>query len=149
MAQVVDGLWNIEAGKARAPIMGFDRLIAIGDLSWRDYTVTVPITINNLILTKNPGIGIMVRWQGHFDAGNALQPVAGWRRLGAMGWYRYEKGTPPTEGLQLLGHGGRELGTKPITLTVGQTYIYKLNVTSSSNPNKPPALTEFNFVAVS
>ncbi len=137
VAQVVDGLWNIEAGKARAPIMGFDRLIAIGDLSWRDYTVTVPITINNMVLTKNPGIGIMVRWQGHFDAGNALQPVAGWRRLGALGWYRYEKGTPPTEGLQLLGHGGRELGTKPITLTVGQTYIYKLNVTSSSNPNKP------------
>lgn len=137
VAQVVDGQWNIESGKARAPIMGFDRLIAVGDLSWRDYTVTVPVTINNMVLSKNPGIGIMVRWQGHFDAGNALQPVAGWRRLGAMGWYRYEKGTPPTEGLQLLGHGGRELGTKPITLTVGQTYIYKLNVTSSNNPSKP------------
>lgn len=137
VAQVVDGLWNIEAGKARDPIMGFDRLIAIGDLSWRDYTVTVPITINNMVLAKNPGIGIMVRWQGHYDAENGLQPVAGWRRLGAMGWYRYEKGMPPTEGLQLLGHGGRELGTKPITLTIGQTYIYKLNVTSSNNPAKP------------
>ncbi len=137
VAQVVDGQWNIEAGKARAPIMGFDRLIAVGDLSWRDYTVTVPITINNMVLNKNPGIGVMVRWQGHFDNDSGLQPLTGWRRLGAMGWYRYEKGPTPTEGLQLLGHGGRELGTKPTTLTIGQTYIYKLNVTSSSNPNKP------------
>lgn len=137
VAQVVDGQWVIESGKARTTVMGFDRLIAIGDISWRDYTVTVPITINNLVLNKNPGIGVMVRWQGHFDAGNGLQPVAGWRRLGALAWYRYEKGTPPTEGLQLLGNGGRDLGSKPLVLNIGSTYIYKVNVTSSANPSKP------------
>ncbi len=137
VAQVVDGQWVLEAGKARNTVMGFDRLIAVGDLSWRDYTVTVPITVNSLVLGKNPGVGLMVRWQGHYDSGNGLQPVAGWRRLGALAWYRYEKGTPPTEGLQLLGNGGRDLGSKPFVLNVGTTYLFKVNVTSAADPSKP------------
>ena len=45
VAQVVDGNWTIDNGTARPVVMEFDRLLAIGDLSWRDYTVTVPITI--------------------------------------------------------------------------------------------------------
>ena len=45
VAQVIDGEWTIDNGTARPTIMEFDRLLGIGDLSWRDYTVTVPITI--------------------------------------------------------------------------------------------------------
>ncbi len=137
VAQVVDGQWVIDAGKARPTVFDFDRLVAIGDISWRDYTVTVPVTIHSINTNKSPGIGVMVRWQGHYDAENGIRPYVGWRRLGAMAWYRYEKGTPPTEGLQLLGHRGLELGTKPFTLVPGTTYIYKVSVTSSPNPSKP------------
>jgi uncharacterized repeat protein (TIGR02543 family) len=137
VAQVVDGQWVIDAGKARPTVFDFDRLVAIGDISWRDYTVTVPITVHSINTNKSPGIGLLVRWQGHYDAENGVRPYVGWRRLGAMAWYRYEKGTPPTEGLQLLGHRGLELGTKPFTLTPGTTYMYKVNITSSPNPSKP------------
>ena len=45
VVQVIDGQWAIDNGTARPTIMEFDRLLGIGDLSWRDYTVTVPITI--------------------------------------------------------------------------------------------------------
>lgn len=140
VAQVVDGNWMISAGKARPASLadtGFDRLIAVGDISWRDYTVTVPVTVHAMDLNKSPGVGLIVRWQGHFDNGAGLQPLVGWRRLGAMAWYRYEKGTPAIEGLQLLGNGGTAIGTKGFTLTIGQTYMYKVGITSAADPTKP------------
>ena len=143
VAQVVDGDWIISAAKARPTslaVTGFDRLIAVGDISWRDYTVTVPITVHSLNLNKSPGVGLIVRWQGHFDTGVGLQPVVGWKRLGAMAWYRYDKATastPAVEGLELLGHGGGAIGTKGFNLTPGQTYIYKVSVSSNADPAKP------------
>lgn len=138
VGQVVDGNWVIDGGKARpaANEIGYDRLIAVGDISWRDYTVTVPVTIHNIVQNNSPGVGIIVRWPGHFDSGNGLQPFAGWRRLGALAWYRYEKGTS-TEGLQMLGNNGNIIGTKGFNLTLGTTYIFKVNVTSAVNPTKP------------
>ena len=139
VAQVVDGNWMISGGKARptaAAATGFDRLIAIGDMAWRDYTVTVPITVHAMDLNKSPGVGLIVRWLGHFDNGAGLQPLVGWRRLGAMAWYRYEKATA-TEGLQLLGNTGTTLGTKGFSLALGTTYMYKVSVTSNADLTKP------------
>lgn len=136
VAQVVDGNWVINAGKAKTAAAGFDRLIAIGDMSWRDYTVTVPVTVHSMDQNKSPGVGFIVRWWGHFDNGAGLQPLVGWKRLGAMAWYRYEKATA-TEGLQLLGDGGATLGTKGFSLTLGTTYMYKVSVTSNADPKKP------------
>lgn len=139
VAQVVDGNWMISGGKARPTSLadtGFDRLIAIGDISWRTYTVTVPITIHSLDLNKSPGVGVIVRWQGHFDIENGLQPVVGWRRLGAMAWYRYEKATA-TEGLQLLGNGGNQIGTKGFSPVLGTTYLYKVSISPNADPAKP------------
>lgn len=138
VAQVVDGNWVIDGGKARpaAGETGYDRLVALGDISWRDYTVTVPVTIHSIRIDKSPGVGLIVRWPGHYDAGNGLQPYAGWRRIGAMAWYRYDKATS-TEGLQLLGSGGNTIGTSGFTLVPGTTYMFKVNVTSNANPNKP------------
>ncbi len=139
VAQVVDGNWMISGGSARpvsSAATGFDRLIAIGDMSWRDYTVTVPVTVHSKEDNKSPGVGMIVRWWGHFDNGTGRQPFVGWRRLGAMAWYRYDKVTA-TEGLQLLGDGGTTLGTKGFSLTLGTTYMYKVSVTSNADPKKP------------
>ncbi|MBP6016427.1 MAG: InlB B-repeat-containing protein [Candidatus Promineofilum sp.] len=139
VAQVVDGNWMISGGKARPTSLadtGFDRLIAIGDISWRNYTVTVPVTIHSLHLNKSPGVGLIVRWQGHFDAGNSFQPVVGWRRLGAMAWYRYEKATA-TEGLQLLGNGGNQIGVKGFSPVLNTTYLYKVGISPNADPTKP------------
>lgn len=139
VAQVVDGNWTISGGKARPTSLadtGFDRLIAVGDLSWHAYTVTVPVTIHSLDLNKSPGVGVIVRWQGHFDNDAGLQPIVGWKRLGAMAWYRYEKASA-TEGLQLLGHGGGQIGSKGFSPVLGTTYLYKIAIVPNADPAKP------------
>ena len=144
LAQVVDGEWALDGSGVRPTVFDFDRLLALGDLSWRDYTVTVPITVFGIDETgytapsNGPGVGIMVRWQGHYDAGSGLTPRTGWRRLGGLGWYRWQKqGAVFTEGFQLLGNGGRELGTSAKTLSFGVPYIFKLAVTTNPDPALP------------
>jgi len=143
VAQVVDGNWVIDGGTARPAVLDFDRLLAIGDLSWRDYTVTVPITILSIDPagfpgpSNGPGVGVMVRWQGHFTADGDGQPRTGWRRLGALGWYRWKNNPVPSEGLQLLGHRGLLLGESTKTLSMNTTYMFKINVTSNASPGKP------------
>ncbi len=143
VAQAIDGQWTIDNGTARPTIMEFDRLVAIGDLSWRDYTVTVPVTILAMDPagytgpSNGPGIGVMVRWQGHYWADGDTQPRTGWRRLGALGWYRWKNNPAPAEGLQLLGHRGLLLGESTRTLSFNTPYIFKISVTSNANPSKP------------
>jgi len=144
LAQVVDGDWVLDGGGVRPTVFDFDRLLALGDLSWRDYTVTVPITVFGIdeagyvAPSNGPGVGVMVRWQGHYDAGNGVLPRTGWRRLGALGWYRWQKaGNIYTEGFQLLGNGGRELGAFNRALTLGQTYLFKVAVQSNADPAIP------------
>jgi hypothetical protein len=141
IAQVVDGQWIIDNGSLRPTVLAFDRLIGLGDLTWRDYTVTVPITFYGIDAggykapSNGPGVGIMVRWAGHYDNNDGITPVHGWRRLGAIGWYRWQrKDGVYSEGLQLLGHKGRVLDTNPKQLTAGVTYYFKLDIQS-------PALT--------
>ena len=143
VAQVVDGQWVIDNGAARPTVIEFDRLLAIGDLSWKDYTVTVPITILGIdpggypAPSNGPGVGVMVRWQGHYDAENGGQPRTAWRRLGALGWYRWKNNPAPSEGLQLLGNRGNVLGESPRTLNLNTTYNFKISIESNANPGKP------------
>jgi hypothetical protein len=144
LAQVVDGEWALDGDGVRPTVFDFDRLLALGDLSWRDYTVTVPITVFGIdesgytAPSNGPGVGIMVRWQGHYDAGNDVNPRTGWRRLGGLGWYRWQKqGVNYSEGFQLLGHGGRELGESAKTLSFGVAYNFKLAVATHPDPALP------------
>jgi len=48
VAQIVDGLWSLQPEGIRPVILGYDRLVDIGDLSWSNYEVTVPVTIHGI-----------------------------------------------------------------------------------------------------
>lgn len=151
LAQVVTGEWELDsaAGTVQPLIFSYDRLLALGDMGWRDYTVTVPVTINAIDAggfpapSNGPGIGILVRWRGHYDH-NGWLPRTGWRELGALAWYRWRKsGGQITSGMQLLGNGGRVLAENGRPLTFGETYFFKVNIQSSTNNN--PATYRFKM----
>ena len=64
VAQVVDGQWIISNGKV-TPIPGYDRIIAMGNMTWKNYTVTVPITLNSEMTSPGANFGIALRWKEH------------------------------------------------------------------------------------
>ena len=131
-SQIVDGLWELENGNVRTVIPGYDRLIAIGDVLWEDYEITVPITIHALITGNTPGVGILLRWSGHY-AWSSSQPTYGWYPMGALGWYRYIGGV---EGARLRMIGGEsELDIEDSSgkqLTFGVPYVFKIRVETLS-----------------
>ena len=88
-AQILDGLWSKSASGIQPTIFAYDRLVAIGDISWKDYEILAPITVRGFYPDPaNPndagGVGVVARWQGHIGSG---QPPADWTRLGAYGYY--------------------------------------------------------------
>ena len=97
VAHVVDGLWSITAGGVSPEETGYDRLIAIGDVGWRDYEVTVPITVHGIDAacyndpSVHAGVGVVLRWKGHSNWGKdqwaSGQPHFGPGPYGAISWY--------------------------------------------------------------
>jgi len=71
--QIVDGLWSIDTNGFYTVIVGYDRVVAIGDILWEDYEVTIPITTHSidpagfLWPSVSPGMGVIFRWTGHTD----------------------------------------------------------------------------------
>ncbi len=134
VAQVVDGLWQIDNGEVRPETPSYDRLIAIGDISWTDYEVVVPITLHSIDLVEGfsgnsngPGLGLIVRWAGHTDIPVlGWQPKAGWEPFGAIAWHRWE-----SSNLIFLRLEGPEeaIIEKPVSIpSFGVPYFYKVRV---------------------
>ncbi len=90
--QIVDGRWRRVPAGVRPVIAAYDRLITVGDMTWRDYRVRVAATIHGFEAhatdpTKlTGGFGILVRWTGHHH--DEHQPHREWRPNGAIAWYR-------------------------------------------------------------
>jgi len=131
MAQIVDGLWTLEADSIRPVVLGYDRIIAIGDMTWDDYAVTVPITIHGVdpvyeYPSNGAGVGILMRWNGHVDW-DGSQPRYGWYPMGGMGWYAWESGG--SNRLCLFGNRARLIAQDTSrTLDLGVAYNFKMRV---------------------
>jgi hypothetical protein len=124
VAQIVDGLWAVDGSTIAPVIPGYDRAVAVGDLTWQDYDVTVPITIQRFY-GGAPGVGILVRWAGHAD--DTKQPHYA-PLLGALGWYRYYP-TQPVPWLAILGMDNENLAVDPNrVLNLGVPYIFKMRI---------------------
>ncbi|MCA9948825.1 MAG: hypothetical protein KDE48_04215 [Anaerolineales bacterium] len=135
--QVVDGQWQVDtnAGTVRPLTFDYDRLLAIGDMTWADYEISVPLTVYGidpggyLGASNGPGIGILTRWYGHYDVGGL--PRTGWERLGVLGWFRWKNTNPPTSAYQMWGYNGTWLGENGDQQLVFNTpYIFKMKVES-------------------
>ncbi|MGB6121723.1 MAG: hypothetical protein WBG80_07445, partial [Bacteroidota bacterium] len=142
-AQVVDGKWSVVSGGARVMEPGYDRMIAIGDTSWGDYEITVEVTVQSIDSTAEafdpisagPGVGIIMRWEGHTDTPSftppIVQPRSGYLPLGALGWYHWRTGfgSADPNRWELLGDGLalRNESSAP-QLQYGIPYIFKMQV---------------------
>jgi hypothetical protein len=128
VAQVVDGKWELTPQGIRSSQVGYDRLVAIGDMAWENYEATLPITINAIepyydYPSNNPGLGILLRWQGHKS--DSFQPHRQWWPLGLLGMHRwYENGS---QILVLYGDQSDVIGsTGAMPLYTGNTYMWKI-----------------------
>ena len=95
VGQYVDGKWGLTPGGLRTLEIGYDRLFVIGETTWQDYEVTVPVTIHFLDTNIPPdsagnGVGVILRFTGHVVGGcrnfPAAQPKWGYQPFGAIGW---------------------------------------------------------------
>jgi hypothetical protein len=92
-AQVVDGKWMLTQRGVRSVEPYYDRVLAIGDRSWRDYEVTTTITFHRFTppntspnTTNVTHAAIATRWPGHDADGH--QPSVKWYPLGATAEFR-------------------------------------------------------------
>lgn len=140
VAQVVDGDWGLEPNGVRSHSPHYDRLVAIGDLAWKDYEITVPVTFHQSFNHDEakpggrPGLGLLMRWRGHYlwevGGSSSSLPRIGWWPMGALSWYRW---TSPSGGdFSLWGNQGEILDSGPGfgALQPGATYIFKMRVES-------------------
>jgi uncharacterized repeat protein (TIGR02543 family) len=130
VAQVVDGKWAVTADGLRTVELGYDRAIAIGDVTWTDYELTVPVTVHGWATNPSgysgrPAIGALLRWQGHTDSPvSGWQPKSGWNPNGSIGWYSHGE-------LKFYATSA----SVPFSLTVGETYLMKIRVETIGDGN--------------
>ncbi|RIK42591.1 MAG: hypothetical protein DCC55_08395 [Chloroflexi bacterium] len=135
LADVVDGKWALQGANLRPVELGYDRLVAIGDVSWKDYEVVVPLVIHGIdeegfkSPSNGPGVGVLLRWQGHYNEAGE-QPNNGWQQLGALGWFRWKRSSGEiSSGLQMVGTGGGELTANANKQPeFGVPYLMKMSV---------------------
>jgi len=135
-AQPVDGRWAIEGSGVHPLDLGYDRLIAIGDTTWTDYEVTVPITIHSIdaggynVISGRPVVGVFVRWVGHTDDPiSGWQPLSGWNPSGALGMYAFNTTAQGGERLEIWQN---VFDTSGKQLALDNTYYFKMRVESQA-----------------
>ncbi len=130
VVDVVDGRWSASSSGARTVDTGYDRLFAVGDETWTDYQVEVPVTIHDMD-TNIGGVGLFMRWTGHTEepphqAG--MQPRVGWTPSGSLAWYRARFGHVPRVELATDEEDVLAADTSGFSLAAGSTYIFRARV---------------------
>ncbi len=138
VAQVVDGRWAVEGGVLRTVDIGYDRLVAIGDVAWTDYEIVVPITVHYVDRengsdwpSNGPGIGLLMRWTGHRPT--KAVPYTDFRGHGALGWYRYNQGDRLVIG---DGDGHPVAIDEDFQLVTGVTYLFRMRVETHADGSR-------------
>ena len=141
-AQVVDGKWTKDAIGIHPAEVGYDRLVAIGDSTWTDYEVTVPITIHSIDSTAYtspasgyPAVGMLLRWAGATDDPVPGQtPKEGFNPYGIIGFYSFKDDGSGAR-LELL-RTGPKVATEDFsgkTLQYNVAYNFKMSCVTLSN----------------
>ncbi len=138
-AQVVDGLWSVDGNGLLTIEPGYDRLVAMGDTTWTNYEVTVPITVHEVdssgynTVSGSPVVGLFLRWRGHTDNPKAgWQPKTGWIPFGAGGFFTFEK---PRGRLEIYTEPRNFLPDPGKRIQLGITYFFKMRCETTPTGN--------------
>ncbi|MFT5366266.1 MAG: hypothetical protein ACI8V2_001213 [Candidatus Latescibacterota bacterium] len=155
VGQYVDGHWGLDGGGLRTLHTGYDRVFLIGETTWQDYEVTVPVAINHVDVETGPvsggnGLGILFRFCGHV-IGGALQfppgqPRWGYQPFGSIAWLRWmdRAKKPPQKQFYMGGHNHMiDHGTYPIV--EGNTYWMKARCETLPDSAKGEGVTRYSF----
>ncbi|VVB55280.1 Carbohydrate binding domain protein [uncultured archaeon] len=144
-AQIVDGRWIKETNSIRPAVIGYDRLVTIGDMTWKDFEITAPITLNTpLNSLSGPNFGFITRWQGHWDWNitypaywRGKQPRPAWYPLGALGVYIWVPSIKDYR-LQIIGNNMKVIAndTSGKHLSVGVPYIFKMRAETNGTTTR-------------
>jgi hypothetical protein len=139
VAQIVDGQWSIQpGGTVRTQQVGYDRLIALGDITWTNYQVTSEITINTLDCAGF-ALGLVVGWTGHTIDPTLPQPDQPRSGHPFFGFGSYS--TSPDAVLNIYANSPSFFetvlarDTTGITLNPGVKYVMKFAVQRNSGNN--------------
>jgi uncharacterized repeat protein (TIGR02543 family) len=133
-AQVADGLWALNGDSIRTIQTGYDRTVAVGDIHWTDYEVTVPVTMNGIDDTWHtpesvaPQFGVGIHWLGHSPLVDGGQPNEYWFPTGAFAWYQIRS----TTRFQFVGNDSSPNLFKNVKLSYGTTYMWKVRAQTVS-----------------
>ncbi|MBD3287481.1 hypothetical protein GF337_01645 [candidate division KSB1 bacterium] len=95
--QVVDGLWKLAQDGIRITEPYYDRALALGDMHWQNYEVTVEVIFHGMRIPRREQgdrgadvihVAIATRWPGHDEDGKNLRTK--WYPLGATAEFRIE-----------------------------------------------------------
>lgn len=141
-AQVVDGRWEVNGRYVTTREIGYDRLIAIGDMRWRDYEVRVPIVVHAIESraysspSVHTGVGIVMRWKGHSrwsaDGRATGQPRFGPVPYGTIAWWTTwpdERG----ECLTFFDVDLRPVEITPFRLDINVPYVFCAQATTDTD----------------
>ncbi len=92
LVEVVDGGWFVDGGELvlAEEYQGYDRLLAIGDVGWTEFDVRTWVVLDAIAdsvgpFSNTPGLGLLLRWNGHNDSvAPGSQPEAGFRPDGGL-----------------------------------------------------------------
>lgn len=144
--QIVDGRWQLEADGVRTVEPYYDRILAFGDRTWTDYTVTAEVTFHGYTppFGGQPTYGvshaaIAARFPGHFA--DDRQPHVQWFPLGAVAEFRLGENLEQSS-WRIFRDGGPAPRAFPTTLVepkmrqveLGVRYVLKLRIDSLPGP---------------
>jgi hypothetical protein len=139
-AQVVDGRWEVNGRYVTTREVGYDRLIAIGDVSWKNYEILVPVIVHGLETraytwpSTHTGVGVVMYWKGHYrwskDEHASGQPRFGPAPYGAIGWWT----TWPDAGehLNFFDVDFKPRGRTPRRLRLNMPYLFRVRLRTDS-----------------
>ena len=122
VVEVIDGKWRLTNDGLRTAEPYYDRQIAFGDSSWKDYELEAEILIHRMLPDlqgRNQGappylshshVSFNLRWAGHPDDG--FSPRRDWQNLGSLVALRADLSTP-NRGSYWWMHFGRGVKGRP------------------------------------